>query len=102
MKTFAIAAASFSLIATATPAFAGSDGGTTQTISTAGLDLSTPEGQDMLDRRIDQLARQVCGVGETRTGTRIPSAKSRDCYEKALVSAQRQVAAMIESQRRGG
>ncbi|MBD2843184.1 UrcA family protein [Erythrobacter rubeus] len=102
MKTFAIAAASFGLIATSAPALADTVEQNSETISIAGLDLSTAEGQEMLDRRIDRVARTVCGVGKTRTGTRIPSHSARTCYEKAVVSAKEQVAAMIESAQRGG
>jgi len=103
MKTLAITAAAIGLAVTASPALA--DGDTeknTMNVSLAGLDLDTPEGQKMLDRRIDRAAREVCQFDRVRTGTRVRSRAAIDCYEKAKASASRQVAAMIEKQRRGG
>ncbi|BDI59828.1 UrcA family protein [Qipengyuania nanhaisediminis] len=100
MKTLAIAAATLAF--SAAPALAGPEQLPTQKVSTAGIDLATPEGQAMLDRRIERAAREVCQVDAVRTGTRIRAADSVACLAHARASAQRQVATMIEDQRRGG
>ena len=104
MKTLAITAAAIGLAVTATPALAaaGPAAGNTMNVSLAGIDLDTPEGQEMLDQRIDRAARDVCNLDRVRTGTRIRSRASIDCYEKAKASAKQQVAAIVEKQRRGG
>lgn len=102
-KTLAITAAAIGLAVTASPALAGDDTErNTMSVDLAGLDLDTPEGQAMLDRRIDRAAREVCQYDRMRTGTRIRSKAAIDCYEKAKASARQQVAAMVEKQRRGG
>ncbi|MEL7187953.1 MAG: UrcA family protein [Pseudomonadota bacterium] len=102
MKTFALAAATFGLAISATPALAGPGQGETMKISTAGLDLATPEGQKMLDQRIERAAKSVCKVGDVRTGTRFKSREAKECLTKARASAKRQVATIIEERRRGG
>lgn len=102
MKTIALAVAALGLAATASPAFAGGYDVQSVKVSTAGLDLATPEGQEMLDRRIARAAKEVCQLDEAPVGTRIRSAASRECYVKARASAERQMASLIEDQRRGG
>lgn len=102
MKTLAIATAAIGLAFTASPALAGPDHLPTQSVSTAGLDLNTAEGQRMLDRRIERAAREVCQIDYGRTGTRIVSREARECVAKANASAQRQLATIAENQRRGG
>lgn len=102
MKTLALATATIGLAFTATPAFADTDGLRSQEISFAGLDLETVEGQQMLDQRIERAARSVCGFDEQRVGTRIRANDARACLSKARASAKRQVAMIIEDQRRGG
>lgn len=102
MKTLAIAAATIGLAFTATPALAGPDELPREEVSVAGLDLATPEGQRMLEQRIDRAAREVCQVDSIRTGTRIRSHAAQTCLAKARASAQQQVATIIEDQRRGG
>ena len=101
-KTLAIAAASFGLAFTASPALAGPEELPKQHVSIAGLDLDTVEGQQMLDQRINRAAREVCQINRIPTGTRIRSQVAQDCVAKARASAQRQVAAIIEDQPRGG
>ncbi len=102
MKTYLLAAAALGLAASTTPALAGPDGGSSMKISTTGLDLATPEGHKMLDQRIERAAKSVCQVNQVRTGTRTKSHAAKQCMTKARASAKRQVAAIIEEQRRGG
>ena len=101
-KTLAIAAASIGLTLSASPAMAGPDELPKQHVSIAGLDLDTAEGQEMLDARINRAAREVCQIDRIPTGTRIRSQVAQECVAKARASAQRQVAAIMEDQRRGG
>jgi len=100
MKTFALAAAVIGLVAT--PAFAGPEKGPSTSVSYAGLDLSTTEGQKLLEQRIDIAARRMCQLDQLPTGTRIISSAHRSCYAKAKASAKSQVAIAIADQRRGG
>lgn len=100
MKTLAFAAAAIGMVAS--PAFAGSDKAPTASVSIVGLDLATPEGQKMLDARINAAARNLCHVDRIRTGTRLKSSDSRACYQKARASAKQQVATAIADQRLGG
>ena len=100
MKTLAIAAASIGLAFSAAPAFAANDA-PTASISVADLDLSTVEGQKALDRRIDRVARSICGAPYA-TGSRVLTPSARRCIATAKASAAPQVAAMIQDQQRGG
>lgn len=102
MKIFALALASFGLTTAAVPALAESSDMATLVVSTAGLDLSSPEGQRILDRRIESAARKVCDNDRMRTGTRIPASEARQCVAKAAAIARKQVASIIEDQQRGG
>ncbi len=101
MKTLALATAAVGLAFTATPALAGSDYPSV-TVSTEGLDLSTVKGQELLERRINRAARQVCQLDEAVTGTRIQSHQARECVAKARAGVEQQVATLIQDQQRGG
>lgn len=102
MKIFALAAATVGLAVTAAPAFAGSEGKQSIDVSFADLNLSTPEGQETLDNRIEAAARKACGIDKVRTGTRIKSSSATRCYNSAMTSVKRQVASAIADQQRGG
>ena len=93
---FAIIAAAAAL-ASAAPAFAES-----VAVEYKDLDLATQEGRAMLDRRLDAAARQVCGLDEVRTGTRIRSHAARQCYKDAKSQLAERIAAVVEKQARGG
>lgn len=101
MKSLTLAAAALGLAVTATPALAG-DQAPTGKVSLSGLDLSTAEGQKMLDQRIDRVARDICEVDKTHTGSRLQSRTVRDCYRKARLSAKKQVVAAIAERQSGG
>lgn len=106
MKTFALATATLGLAFSTVPAFAAS--GATDLpqaeLTFDDLDLSTPSGQKALDRRIDKLARSICGADTVTTGSRIlsNSREIKNCVKTARASAERQIAAIIEDQQRGG
>ncbi|MEM6474535.1 MAG: UrcA family protein [Pseudomonadota bacterium] len=99
MKTLTLATAAVGLAISA-PAMATT--APTAEVSVAGLDLGTAEGQKMLDKRIDRAAREICQLNRTPTGSRLQTLAKRDCYNKARVSAKRQVAATLEQRQRGG
>ncbi len=104
-KAFTAAATAAALIAT--PAIAGTkdDGkypAESMSIQYSDLNLASAEGQAQLERRIDAAARKVCKLGQHRTGTRIPSAESKDCFAKARQSARTQMASVMNANRMGG
>ena len=68
----------------------------------ADLNLATPEGQAALDQRINRAARQVCGLDEVRTGTRLRSNIDRECFRQARTQVKQQVAAALAQQQLGG
>lgn len=102
MKTLAIATASLGLVFAASPAVAQSNALPTAEVSFAGLNLETPEGQRILDQRIERAARSVCNYYHGNTGTRIRQEEVYNCLSKARASARQQMANIVEDQRRGG
>lgn len=71
-------------------------------ISYADLNLATPEGQAVLERRITTALEDICGTNEVRTGTRLRSSESRQCLKEARANAKKQVAAILERRGLGG
>jgi UrcA family protein len=98
----ALAAIGSTLAATGVAAPALAKTTRTMVVEYSDLNLATAEGQEVLERRIDQAAKKVCGIGEVRTGTRLDSSNARPCYLAAKAGATKQFAAMIEDQRLGG
>lgn len=98
----ALAAIGSTLAATGAAAPALANTNETMVIEYSDLNLGTAEGQEVLERRIDQAARDICGVDDVRTGTRIRSTDSKKCYREAKAGATKQFAAMIRDQRLGG
>lgn len=82
-----LAASLLGLAAFAQPAFAQQS----RAVTTADLDLSTPEGQARLDGRIRAAARDVCQIDMSRVSLQQEIAK-RSCYQAALDSARTRVA----------
>lgn len=68
----------------------------------ADLNLSTPEGQAALDRRIDKAARQVCGADETVTGSRLKNRAASKCIRTAKEQIGAQISALVEEPNLGG
>ncbi|MEP3052070.1 MAG: UrcA family protein [Erythrobacter sp.] len=102
IKTAMTVAAALGLAAISTPALAGNADAPTMVVQFEDLDLNTAEGQEQLDKRIDDAAREVCGVDQVRTGTRIRSHEQMRCYDRARQSAANQIATLIEQRQRGG
>jgi UrcA family protein len=66
------------------------------------LDLTSDEGREQLDRRIDKAAEKVCGADEATVGSRIRSRETRQCIRQAKRDIERNLAAIIEDNRAGG
>ena len=97
MKTPLIALAASLAMLTAIPASA-----ETVTVEHRDLNLSSAEGQAALDQRIDRAARQVCGLDDARTATRLAPLKDKKCYRQAKAEVKKQVAAAVAAQQLGG
>ncbi|MDY7096844.1 MAG: UrcA family protein [Pseudomonadota bacterium] len=100
--TATLAAVSLGVVATATPAIAGEQKTLTSAVKIADLNLETAEGQKTLDRRLRHAARKVCQMNQASTGSRARIADANTCYNKAMTSAKRQVATLVENTRVGG
>jgi len=100
-KTISIALAGAALIAA--PAVS-AEQRETQTIGVSfdDLDLATDNGREELDRRIHNAAKEVCGMNEATTGSRITDRQTRQCYRDAKRQMDRHFAEVVEEQRRGG
>lgn len=72
------------------------------TVSTAGLDLTTMEGRELLEGRIKRAAKEICGYDAAMAGSRIRSLDARKCVAKAQASTKQQVAAIVADKRLGG
>lgn len=100
-KTFTLVLASAALLAA--PAASAQEGATKSVgVQYSDLDLSTEEGREKLDRRINRAAQQVCEANEVATGTRIPQREARECLRNAKQQLDRQIAQVIENQQRLG
>ncbi len=103
MKPLTHAIAALGLIGTAlSPAYAGEPEKMTVKIEVADINLSTPEGQRALDRRIEAAARTVCQANSPQTGTRIVNNSARACIAKARAEVRQHAANLARDQQRGG
>ena len=84
-----------------TPAIA-SQGEPSLNIEFGDLDLSTADGQKQLDRRISVAAREFCKANGVQTGTILRSSASTECVKQVRAIAYEQVAALTETEQRGG
>lgn len=85
----------------AAPVHAADQQAATVEVRYSDLNLSTEEGQRTLERRLNRAAEEVCGI-DHRSGAALQSNESRQCYTETVRSFDRQVAALIESEARGG
>ena len=92
----AIAAAGFSLALSAPASAQQADQTRVAAVRYSDLDLASDQGQHALQRRIELAAREVCGVDELATGTRIVSSSARACYDATLQNLTREVAARTD------
>lgn len=85
----------------ASPALAAPEG-TSVTVRHDDLRLDEPRGQKLLEQRIIRAAREVCGMDEQLSGTRIRSAKTVACYKQARAHAMERYAALTTDHQLGG
>ena len=85
----------------AVPAIAAEPAGQSVRVVYKDLDLETAEGQASLARRLDAAARQVCGMDEMQTGTRIGNRDAQRCYRETRASLQAQFTNVFEGDRAG-
>lgn len=98
LKAFVIPAAIIGL--TAAPALAQSDeNGETRAVSIAGIDLSTSEGQQLMERKVKVAVRQVCGTPYVADLSYLGTV--RQCRNFAWSNARPQMDEAIVSYRRG-
>lgn len=64
------------------------------------LDIQTPEDQAELERRIRRAAKDVCGVGPTKSLNERAAANA--CYREAMTRGQARMAQKIADTRYGG
>ena len=88
--------------AVAVPAHAASTDSASVAVRYSDLDLATEQGQKTLEERLDRAARQVCGLDERATGTRIAGREATACYRQAKEQLARQVARVVDNSRTGG
>ena len=89
-----MAGMTMALMTIAAPAMAGTPLLNDQvSVSTANLDLSTPQGRQMLERRVNAAVSSLCGAPVF--GDRAEAEALRACREEARSAVQPQVKAMI-------
>jgi UrcA family protein len=66
------------------------------------LDLTSVEGQQQLDIRLERAARKVCRVGEPVTGSYLLSRASRECYSEARRGLDLQYAQLVSRKSTAG
>lgn len=101
LKSISIALAGAALLAAGTVSAQQRDTRTTG-VTYQDLDLATEAGRTELDRRIDNAARQVCGMHERSVGSNIVTRESRECYRSAKRELDRHFAQVLANQARAG
>jgi UrcA family protein len=92
-----ITAATALAVAAAAPVHAGPTEETRISVQYSDLDLSSLDGRATLEKRIQNAAREACGMNKMPvTGSRLPSASVRACYKKATSQIGESVARAIE------
>ena len=66
------------------------------------LNLATAAGQKELESRLDKAARQVCGMDEVVTGSRMPSREASKCYRDARQQLGESLAQVVRNSAAGG
>ena len=95
MRYPAILATAAALVGAATVLAAPAAAETSIGVKYSDLNLSTKEGQDRLERRIDNAAREACGMDRIPTGSHMPTLASRRCYTETKAQVHNQVAETI-------
>ena len=102
MKTLLWSLAALAAAATSPVMAADNTETATATVRYDDLRLGTPQGQKRLERRLNQAARQVCGMNEQRSGTRIRPAEETQCYRQARATAMQRYASLVAANQLGG
>ncbi|WP_120076224.1 UrcA family protein [Aurantiacibacter odishensis] len=97
--TFALALAAAGMAAA--PTMASAEDTQSVRVTYDDLDLSTQNGIEELERRIDRAARQICGNAE-RTGTHLRNREARACVAETKERINEQFAQVVDSAQRGG
>jgi UrcA family protein len=100
LRTFALAVAAATVVAV--PAAAEVADKNVAAVQYRDLDLATDAGREELERRLDKAARDVCGMSDVVTGSRIRSREARQCYAQARSQMTEQFALLVERQGSGG
>jgi UrcA family protein len=66
------------------------------------LDLTTAQGRQALDQRVDRAAEEVCGADEAEVGTRVKSRELRDCIKQAKRQIEQSLARITGEDKAGG
>jgi len=66
------------------------------------LDLTSAEGQQKLDQRLERAAREVCGMNQTAVGSHLRSSHSRECYREARRHLDQQYAEAVNRKSAAG
>ncbi|WP_338244473.1 UrcA family protein [Aurantiacibacter hainanensis] len=85
----------------AAPAYAANIEGHSVQVRYADLDLSTKEGQETLERRLDRAAQEVCGIDRRTSAQALPTSESRSCYRETIKNFEREIAVRTAEQQRG-
>lgn len=88
--------------AAVSPALADTAERKTIAVKTSDVDLGTPQGQKIMEQRVEKAARTVCRATNFTTGTRLMNHETRACMAKARRDAKQRIAALTLEQQRGG
>lgn len=94
LKTISLSLAGAALLAAGSVSAQDRDTRTTG-VTHQDLDLSTEQGRTELNRRIDNAAKQVCGMNERSLGSNIATRESRTCYRAAKRDLERHFAQVL-------
>lgn len=67
----------------------------------ADLDLTSAEGVQAFDRRLERAARSVCRADEFRIGTTVVAREARACYKQTRKQMDNRLAAIVDEKTRG-
>src|SRR5690606_12454897 len=96
-----LSAAALGMLALSHPAMA-AETGQPVAVQYSDLNLASEAGRQELDRRIEAAVRKTCGMGETVTGSRIPSREARKCYHETRSQIDQRFAAIVTKSQAGG
>lgn len=102
MKTLLLGLAAATAAMAVTPAAAAPEEVRQISVQYDDLNLASVKGQKALERRLAAAAREVCGLNDQKTGTRIRTAKENQCHRLARTTAMQRYALLLERTQLGG